>query len=107
MPTPHYHIWYRSGRVFTLSPRRYSDRSNAAKVAREKQPDPDRRMVRACTDCPVSARSKRRPPASPSRLTHNQRSRLAKRLAVELGIANPGKVRVALDAALDRKPAGS
>ena len=42
----HFHVWRRSGRVFTLRPKRYSVRVTAAKAAERLEPDPTRRMVR-------------------------------------------------------------
>ena len=89
----------------------YTDPENARKVAKKHQPDAERRMVRACSaelqETPAGLRCKtpgqrsKRPPRGSLRgLTGTQRSTLAARLARELDAA-PGRIRAALDAALD------
>ena len=94
---PHYHVWVRSGRVFSLVGRPYTSRSHAAKVAAELREDPQDRMVRACTNCPPSKRSRRRPP---------RWARVATKVAEVVG-ADPGTVHQALKAALEADRTGS
>ena len=87
---PHYHVWTRSGTVFVLKPKPYKSRAHANKVAAALRASPDDRMVRACTECPVTKPSKRRPP---------RWATVARAVAAELG-AEPAAVRRALTTAL-------
>ena len=84
---PHYHIWIRSGRVFTMKTRAYANRHTAKAAARKLKPNVADRLVLACEDCPPTARSKR-PRAS--------RAADAKFLAQRLGV-EPQRVRSALE----------
>ena len=86
----HFHVWRRSGRVFTLRPKRYSVRVTAAKAAERLEPDPFRRMVRSCEACPPSARSRRTRPA---------RSTVTRRMAKALDLPVE-RVKAAYDAAV-------
>ena len=86
----HFHVWRRSGRVFTLRPKRYSVRVTAAKAAERLEPDPTRRMVRSCEACPPSARSRRTRPA---------RSTVTRRMAKALDLPVE-RVKAAYDAAV-------
>lgn len=86
----HYHAWLRSGRVFTMAPRRFADRTVAHKWAAKKRPDSADRFVRGCTCCPESRPSRRRPP---------RWSVVARTVAEAVG-APAGQVREALAAAL-------
>ena len=71
MPLPirrcmkHFHVWVRSGRVFTMRPRLYESRHTATSVARRLRPDGADRIVLACESCPTTRPSKRRPPRWP------------------------------------------
>ena len=58
----HYHAWLRSGRVFTMAPRRFNDRTVAHKWAVKKRPNSTDRFVLGCEVCPESRPSRRRPP---------------------------------------------
>ena len=58
----HYHAWLRSGRVFTMAPRRFNDRTVAHKWAVKKRPNSGDRFVLGCDACPESRPSRRRPP---------------------------------------------
>ena len=60
-PEPHYHVWTRAGRIFTMRPRELS-RSTATKAARRLRPNVADRLVLACSDCPTSKPSRRRAP---------------------------------------------
>ena len=87
----HYHVWTRAGKTFLMRDRPYNTRSHANKDAAALQPDPDDRMVRECSVCPVSRRSRRRPV---------RWSRVAAEVALAVG-ADPGDVRRALEAAIE------
>ena len=87
----HHHVWLRSGTVFVLKAKPYKSRAHANKVAAEMRANPDDRMVRACTECPTTAPSKRRPP---------RWATVARQVAAAVG-AEPAAVRAALAAALD------
>ena len=59
----HYHAWLRSGRVFTMAPRRFNDRTVAHKWAVRKPAGPA--PIGSCSGapaCPESRPSRRRPP---------------------------------------------
>ena len=58
----HFHVWVRSGRVFTMRPKVYNTQPAAFKAAVKLRPDAVDRMVRACETCPSTRPSKRRPP---------------------------------------------
>ena len=87
----HYHVWLRAGVVFVLKAKPYKSRAHANKVAATMRADPEDRMVRACTECPTTAPSKRRP---------MRWATVARQVAAAVG-AEPAAVRAALDAALD------
>ena len=59
--TGHYHAWFRAGRVFTMQGRVFSDRTACHKWAAKQRPSKEDRLVLACTKCPVSRKSRRRP----------------------------------------------
>ena len=86
----HYHVWLRAGKTFLMRDRPYTTRSHANKNAGALRSDPGDRMVRECTVCPESQRSRRRPP---------RWSRVAGEMAAALG-ADAATVRAALDTAL-------
>ena len=58
----HFHVWVRSGRVFTMRPKPYRTQPAAFKAAAKLRADAGDRMVRKCTDCPATRPSKRKPP---------------------------------------------
>ena len=58
----HYHAWLRSGKVFTMAPRLFNDRTTAHKWATRKRSEKGDRLVLGCSDCPTTAPSKRKPP---------------------------------------------
>ena len=58
---PHYHAWFRAGRIFTMHARRFGDRTVAHKWAARQRPSKDDRLILACVACPVSRPSRRRP----------------------------------------------
>ena len=63
MPTePHYHVWTRAGKIFTMQERRFESRHTATKAARRRRANPADRLVLACSDCPTSKPSRRRSP---------------------------------------------
>ena len=63
MPTePHYHVWTRAGRIFTMRRREFESRHTAAKAARRLRPNVADRLVLACSNCPASKPSRRRAP---------------------------------------------
>ena len=62
MTTTHYHAWLRSGRVFTMASRSFTDRTTAHKWATRQRPEKGDRLVLACEACPSTKPSKRRPP---------------------------------------------
>ena len=86
----HYHLWRRSGRVFTMGSKRYQTADAAQKVAVRAGLAVDQRMVRKCSDCPPSVRSKRREQTAAA---------IARKMAAVLEL-DPATVRVAYDAAL-------
>ena len=59
---PHFHIWTRCGRIFSLLERRYNTKQAALQAATKLRPDAAYRMVRACVECPTTKPSKRRQP---------------------------------------------
>ena len=59
---PHFHIWTRCGRIFSLLERRYNTKQAALQAATKLRPDAADRMVRACVECPTTKPSKRRQP---------------------------------------------
>jgi len=92
----HYHAWLRSGRVFTMAPRRFNDRTVAHKWAVKRRPDSADRFVLGCSGCPESRPSRRRPP---------RWSVVARAVAEAVG-APAAQVRVALNRVLQRPPTG-
>ena len=86
----HYHAWLRSGRVFTMAPRRFNDRTVAHKWAVKQRADSADRFVLGCSGCPESRPSRRRPP---------RWSVVARAVAAAVG-APTAQVREALAAAL-------
>ena len=86
---PHYHVWTRAGKIFTMQEREFESRHTATKVARRLRPNPADRLVLACSDCPTSKRSRRRAPRP---------AVVAKAIAEAVG-APVATVRQALDAA--------
>ena len=88
---PHFHAWLRSGRVYTMVARPYAVASTAHRYAEKLRPDKGDRLVLACTECPPTRPSKRRPP---------RWATVARQVAAAVG-ADPAAVRAALDAALD------
>ena len=58
---PHFHVWIRSGRVYTMRPRIYRTRAAANKAAVKLRAQATNRMVLACEGCPETMRSKRAP----------------------------------------------
>ena len=87
---PHFHAWLRSGRIFSMVTRRFADRTTAPRWATRQRPDKADRVVLACTECPPTRPSKRRPP---------RWATVARRVAADVG-AEPAAVRAALTAAL-------
>ena len=89
----HYHAWLRSGRVFTMVARPYAVASTAHRYAEKLRPDKADRLVLACTECPPSRRSKRRPV---------RWATVAGEVAAATG-TDPVLIREALRAALERE----
>ena len=58
--TRHFHAWFRSGRVFVMQTRLFSDRTGCHKWAAKQRQAKEDRLVLACTKCPVSRKSRRR-----------------------------------------------
>ncbi|MDE3262516.1 MAG: hypothetical protein OYL41_11105 [Acidobacteriota bacterium] len=85
---PHYHAWLRTGRIFTMSPRRFEERSTGHRWAAKRRPAAADRRVLACTDCPTSRPSRRRSP----------RPAVVARAIAEAVGAPVAQVRQALDA---------
>ena len=85
----HYHVWVRSGQIFTMRARQYESRHTATKAARRLRPAAADRLVLACEACPPSTPSRRRPPAW---------GRIARDVAAAVGIP-AADVRHALDEA--------
>lgn len=86
----HFHVWTRSGRIFTMQSRAFESRTTAHKAAVRLRCEKADRLVLACESCPTSKPSKRRSRRWPA---------IARRIAAELG-AEPAVVRRALDVAL-------
>ena len=59
--TGHFHAWFRIGRVFTMQTRVFSARTTCHNWAAKQRPAKEDRLVLACTKCPVSRPSRRRP----------------------------------------------
>ena len=59
---PHFHAWLRSGRIFTMVTRPFTDRTTAHRWAAKQRPGKEDRLVLACTEYPPTRPSKRRPP---------------------------------------------
>ena len=90
MPTePHYHVWTRAGRIFTMRPREFESRHTATKAARRLRPNVADRLVLSCSECPTSKPSRRRAP----------RPAVIARAIAEALDAPVSAVRQALDAA--------
>ena len=58
----HFHVWVRSGRVFTMRPLLYESRHTATSVARRLRLNGADRLVLGCEACPETRPSRRRPP---------------------------------------------
>ena len=58
----HFHVWLRSGRVFTMATRRFEIQSTAHRWAAAQRPEKGDRLVLGCESCPTTKPSKRRPP---------------------------------------------
>ncbi len=86
----HYHAWLRSGRVFTMAPRQFADRTVAHKWAVKQRANSADRFILGCSECPESRPSRRRPPRWPV---------VARAVAAAVGAPAP-QVREALAAAL-------
>ena len=87
----HYHAWLRSGRVFTMSARVFPGRTAAHNWATRHRPDKADRLVLACSICPATRPSKRRPP---------RWGAIARDVAAAVGVS-AAVVRQALTAAVD------
>ena len=59
--TRHFHAWFRSGRVFVMQTRSFSDRTVGYRWAAKQRQAKEDRLVLACVSCPVSRKSRRRP----------------------------------------------
>ena len=59
---PHYHVWIRAGKIFSMRERRFESRKTAHKAAVKLKPASEDRLVLACSSCPATRPSKRRPP---------------------------------------------
>lgn len=84
----HFHVWVRSGRVFTMRPRFYESRHTATSVARRLRPNAADRLVLGCEACPATRPSKRKAP---------RWGAIARRLAARFELP-AGEVREALAA---------
>ena len=58
----HFHIWTRSGRIFSMRPRIFDSRHTATKAAQRLRPDVADRLVLTCSTCPTTQPARRRPP---------------------------------------------
>ena len=87
---PHFHAWLRSGRIFTMVTRPFTDRTTAHRWAAKQRPGKADRLVLACTECPPTRPSKRRAP---------RWATVARQVAAAVG-AEPAAVRRALATAL-------
>ena len=56
----HFHAWIRTGKMFSMRERQHRTRQAALQTAVKLRADPTDRMIRACTECPRSAPSRRR-----------------------------------------------
>ena len=83
----HFHVWVRSGRVFTMRPKLYNTQPAAFKAAAKLRAVAADRMVRVCEDCPKSAPSRAPKPSA-----------VAAAVALDLDM-EPGLVQVVLAAA--------
>ena len=61
VPAPHFHVWLRRGRTYTMVARSYEARATAAKAATKLRADKADRLVLQCESCPPAVRSKRKP----------------------------------------------
>ena len=94
----HYHVWLRSGRVFTMACRPFSDRTVAHKWAKRQREDARDRLVLKCDgECPPAKRSRRRA---------LRWGRIAADLAAALG-ADQARVRELLREAVERDKAAA
>ena len=83
---PHFHAWLRSGASFTMDARLFADRTTAHRWTAKQRPNKADRLVPACTGCPPTRPSKRRPP---------RWATVARQVAAAVG-AEPTAVRAAL-----------
>ena len=58
----HFHVWTRSGKIFTMQERRFDSRTTANKAAVRLRSTAADRLVLRCESCPSTRPSKRRPP---------------------------------------------
>ena len=59
---PHYHVWIRAGKIFSMRERRFESRKTAHKAAVKLKPASEDRLVLACEACPATRPSKRKAP---------------------------------------------
>ena len=83
---PHFHAWLRFGRIFTMDARLFADRTTTHRWTAKQRPNKADRLVPACTGCPPTRPSKRRPPRWVT---------VARQVAAAVG-AEPTAVRAAL-----------
>ena len=57
----HFHVWTRSGKIYSMQERRFDSRTTAHKAAVKLRAEKADRLVLACSGCPVTRPSKRRP----------------------------------------------
>ena len=58
----HFHVWVRSGKIYSMQERRFDSRTTAHKAAVKLRQEKTDRLVLACASCPTTKPSKRRPP---------------------------------------------
>ena len=56
----HFHVWLRSGRIFTMKAKAFRDRTVAHRWAVSRRVQTDDRLILRCKECPKSVRSRRR-----------------------------------------------
>ena len=57
----HFHVWVRSGKIYSMQERRFDSRTTAHKAAVKLRQEKTDRLVLACASCPTTKPSKRRP----------------------------------------------
>ena len=87
----HFHVWVRSGKIYSMQERRFDSRTTAHKAAVKLRAEKSDRLVLVCASCPTTKPSKRRPP----------RWSVIARAVAERFDLKPGVVREVLTEALE------